>query len=436
MNQSSTWHGHSPERASGYFGWRVLVGAVVGLALSPGPVSLLLIGALAPGLVAAHGWSFGAIMFSITILNIASIAAAPVAGYLIDRFGARAVMLPSIAIMAACLLLWGYAADTLARFYMISALYGFATIGAQSLTYTKLLTSWFNDNRGLVLGIASAGLGLGYFLLPMVIAFGFAHVGSAGTTALLAALLVALPLLVNAFVAYPREALAAPARALPAARIGLPLRMATATAPFWIMAAAVFLISVIATGIVPNFVNIAHDIGYSRAEAATIASLFGLATLGGRLLVGWLFDRLFAPRVACVIFLLAAVGYAIAAGASAYALSWPVLAAAVVLMGLGFGAESDLIGYLTSRYFGYRHFGAIYGTLLAIFILGVAVGPLLYGVVRDATGSYRLILTASAAFGGAAGLLMLLLPRFPATYPETLPEPVSIDAIFPAAPPG
>ncbi len=431
MIPSSTSHGRSPERAPDYFGWRVLVGAFVGLALSPGPVSLLLIGALAPGLVAAHGWSFGAIMFSITILNIASIGAAPVAGYLIDLFGPRAVMLPSIAIMAFCLLLWGYAADTLTRFYMISGLYGFATIGAQSLTYTKLLTSWFNDNRGLVLGIASAGLGLGYFLLPLIIAFGFAHFGSSGTTALLAAVLVALPLSLNAFVAHPREAVAVPAPALPVARDGVPLLAAMAMAPFWIMAAAIFLISIIATGIVPNFFNIAHDMGFGRAEGATIASLFGLATLGGRLLVGWLFDRLFAPRVACVIFLLAAAGYGIAAGASAFALSWSVLAAAVVLMGLGFGAESDLIGYLASRYFGYRHFGAIYGTLLAIFILGVAAGPLLYGVVRDATGSYRLILATSAAFGGTAGLLLLLLPRFPAADPGTIPEPVSIDSIIP-----
>jgi len=84
-----------------------------------------------------------------------------------------------------------------------------------------------------------------------------------------------------------------------------------------------------------------------------------------------------------------------------------------MLMGLGFGAESDLIGYLASRYYGYRHFGAIYGVLLSIFILGVAAGPLAYGMARDATGSYQVILATSSVLGAAAGLLMLLLPRFP-----------------------
>jgi MFS family permease len=185
---------------------------------------------------------------------------------------------------------------------------------------------------------------------------------------------------------------------------------------------------------VPNFANIARDLGYETGQAAAIASIFGCATLVGRLLVGWLFDRYFAPRVACVVFILAAAGFALAACVTTYGLSWPVLAAAGVLMGLGFGAESDLIGYLVSRYFGYRHFGVIYGSLLGIFILGVAFGPLLYGTVRDMAGSYRPILAVCAVLGVVAGLLMLLLPHFPRTPGlRSLMEHPSADPVFPAA---
>jgi len=267
MKQSSVSHVHSSEHAIDYFGWRVLAGAVIGLALSPGPIALLLIGALAPGLAHAHGWSFGQIMFSLTLLNIGSILAAPFAGQLIDRLGPRVVLLPSIVIMAACLLAFGYEATTLTRLYAISAIYGFATIGAQSLTYTKLLTSWFNTNRGLVLGIASSGLGLGYAVLPLVIAFGFGHVGPSGTTVLIAAVLVALPLSLNFFVAYPRESTERGTRAASAELEGLALHEAIRTAPFWNMGAAIFLISIIATGIVPNFANIARDLHYEPAQA-------------------------------------------------------------------------------------------------------------------------------------------------------------------------
>ena len=332
----------TPESSPSYLGWRVLLGAVVGLALSPGPVALLLLGALAPRLAAAHGWSLGAIMASLTVLNLASIVAAPIAGKLIDRVGARAVMLPSIAAMAGCLLLFGYAADTLPRLYAISALYGFATIGAQSPTYMKLLTGWFDRNRGLVLGIGSAGIGLGYSVLPVVIAFGFARLGPAGTTALLAGLLIALPLLLNVFVAFPREAAADPARDAPGLLAGATLRAAMSAAPFWIMAAAIVLIAVIATGIVPHFASIARDMGLQPVEAAGVASLFGLATLGGRLLAGWLFDRFFAPRVACLMFLLAGMGYAVAWASIAFGLGWEALASGAALMGLGFGAPQQL----------------------------------------------------------------------------------------------
>lgn len=404
---------HSQEHALGYFGWKVLAGAVIGLALSPGPVALLLIGALSRGMAQQHGWTLGQIMVSLTFLNVGSILAAPFAGQLVDRLGPRAILLPCIAIMAACLLALGYAANTLTELYAISAIYGFATIGAQSLTYTKLLTSWFNVNRGLVLGIAAAGLGLGYTILPLIIVFGMGQFGPAGTTVLLAALLIVLPLALNIFVAYPRPNADEPAAAVTHTLQGATLREAAATPTFWIIAAAIFLISIIATGIVPHFNNIARDAGYHAAEAATIASIFGFATLAGRLIVGYLFDRFFAPRVACTMFALAGIGYGIAACVTTLGLSWPVLASGAILMGLGFGAESDLIGYLASRYFGYRHFGAIYGTLLAIFILGVAVGPLLYGIVRDTAGSYQPILAASAILGIGAGLVMLALPRFP-----------------------
>lgn len=204
----------------------------------------MLIGGFAPRLAAVHGWSLGAIMASLTFLNIASIIAAPAAGYLIDRVGARAVLLPSIAIMAACLLLLGYAATTLLRLYAIAALCGFTTIGAQSLTYTKLLTSWFDENRGVVLGIASAGLGLGYSVLPIIIAFGFAHIGQAGTTALLAGLLIILPLALNALVAFPGEGARGAARLEPVLRSGTRLGAAMATMTFWIIAGSIFLVSI------------------------------------------------------------------------------------------------------------------------------------------------------------------------------------------------
>lgn len=427
MNTGSDPHPPAETRAS-YFGWRVLAGAALGLAFSPGPVSLLLIGAYAPVYAQRYGWSFGAIMFSLTLLNIGTILSAPFAGRLIDRFGARTILFPSLLVMAACLLLLGFQVTTLPGLYTVSAIFGFATVGAQSLTYNKLLTGWFDRNRGLVLGIASSGLGLGYFILPIIIGFGMAAYGPGGTALLLAAILLVLVLGVNLVLARPREAMVGHAPALPADLGGRTLGEAARQRYFWILSAAIYLVSVISTGIVPQFANVARDLAYAPVEAATIASVFGLATLAGRLVVGWLFDRRFAPHVASLFFFAAALGYGLAALVVALGLPWPMLMLAAILMGLGFGAESDLIGYLASRYFGYRHFGAIYGTLLSVFILGAATGPLLYGTLRDATGSYGPMFALCVLIAAAASALMLFLPRFPhseASAPGAVPLPAN-----------
>jgi hypothetical protein len=135
------------------------------------------------------------------------------------------------------------------------------------------------------------------------------------------------------------------------------------------------------------------------------------------MLVGYLLDRIFAPRIAIVICVIAAAGILVLLfqGVS----SAPVTA---VALGLALGAELDLMGFLIARYFGLAQFGKIYGWLYFAFVSASGLGPLWVGAVRDATGSY------SAALGASAiGLLLtcggfLLMPR----YPTNIPGPVNI----------
>ncbi len=84
-----------------------------------------------------------------------------------------------------------------------------------------------------------------------------------------------------------------------------------------------------------------------------------------------------------------------------------------LMITLGAGAESDLIGYLVGRYFGLRSYGQIFGYVYGMFMVGIAVGPYLFGVAYDHWGSYRL--SFEVAFAGLSVLctLLLLLPKFP-----------------------
>jgi MFS family permease len=407
------------ERDPRYFGWRVALGAVVGLALSPGPVSLLLIGSLAPVFLHAHGWSIAHVMFGLTLINIASIVVSPFIGWLIDRLSVRIVLLMSIAAMAGCLLAWGYWVSTLTQFYAVCVVFGLTTLGAQSVSYNKLLVEWFDQSRGLALGIAAAGLGLGFSILPGIIAFGFAKYGPSGTTLLVVAILLVCSFGLNSFVAIPPKPEMANRTKIQLIETGLSIQEAIKTSAFWLLAAVIFLMSVVVTGMVPQIVSLGRDLHYSMRTVAIISTIFGLVTLLGRLAIGWLFDRVSAIKVAALTFVLTALGcVVVAVGAYRGSLPWPIMAAGIASIGLGYGAESDLNSYLTGKYFGRLHFGMIYGVLLAVFLLGVSIGPLMYGTVRQLTGGYGSTFLVGSGLSIVSAMLMLCLPHYRSKPPQ------------------
>lgn len=407
----------SLESSSGYFGWRVLFAAVVGLALSPGPLMPVLLGAIAGILQAEFGISLGEVMFSITIFSLATIAAAPVAGRLIDSAGARSVLLASNALTAVILLLISYV-NSISEFYIAAGAFGFLSIGAQSITYNKLLAAWFSDKRrGLVLGIAAAGLGVGYAILPSIITATLAIVGWRGVATLLAILSI-LPLLLNLAFSFPPDRQSSTVEAM--SLQSPPVQEAVRRREFWILGLAIFLISTVSVGIAANVISFGKDLGVNPAQIAFSASVLGVATLLARLVVGYLFDRLFAPHVVAVCFALSAGGFGILALSAANLTGNQGNIIALVFIGLAFGAESDLIGYLTSRYFGLRAFGQIYGYLYTIFVLAAATGPLAFGLGRDVFGSYTWPFLAAAAIAACAGILMLVMPPFPKVGPRNV----------------
>jgi len=203
---------------------------------------------------------------------------------------------------------------------------------------------------------------------------------------------------------------------------GLTLREALHASSFWLLAISVFLVVTTINGIVAHLVPLLTDRGIDVRQATATLSLVGLSTIAGRLVAGYLLDRFFAPSVAAALFALPLVAVGLlSAGAGASA---PTLAA--VSLGFGLGAEVDVIGFMTSRYFGLRAFGQIYGCLFAIFTLGTGLGPVLMAVSFDATESYNVTLMAfGVALVGASVLVSRLGPyRFPARRTRANPQPV------------
>ncbi len=181
---------------------------------------------------------------------------------------------------------------------------------------------------------------------------------------------------------------------------------------FWLLIGAFFLAGASVHACVMHMAALLTDRGVSAEYAAVASSIVGTALLAGRIGTGYLLDRFFAPRLAIALFGCSAAGIALLWAGSGGRIG--VLAA--FLIGMGMGAEADLIAYTMSRYFGLKSFGTAYGFGFAAFVFAGALGTLLMGAGFDLTHSYRVPLgLIFFAMTAALGLLGRLGPyRFAA----------------------
>lgn len=180
---------------------------------------------------------------------------------------------------------------------------------------------------------------------------------------------------------------------------------AVRTSRFWILGASTACIYLAVGGAIPNLVPALTDKGISAMDAATIMSIFGGAIVAGRIMIGALIDRFWAPAVASTVLAAATIGSIILAGNA----SFMTCATAAALIGMVTGTELDIIGFLTARYFGLGDFARIYARVYVFVAAAAGVAPLIFGYLSDMTGSYRLpfLLAAGLLVLGAVGLLSL-----------------------------
>ena len=385
--------------------WWVVLASVFGLLVGNGPVMQFTFGTMLPEVSRAFGWSRGAVSSSIVIGVWMTGLATPVFGRLVDRFGIRAVALPAIVVFSVSTASVALVPPSRFAFTCLYALMGLAAASQTPLIYAKVISARFDAQRGLALGVSMAGVGLGAALVPQFAQALITLVGWRGAYAGLGALTFALAFPAVALVIgrQPRET--GGERATASTLPGLTGSEALRTARFWLLAAGFFLVAGTTSGVISHLVPLLTDRGLSAGRATGLLSMAGLALIGGRVLAGFLLDRIHAPYVAAGFFAAPLVGIA------ALLLTSRQEAAAIgtVLVGLGLGAEVDLIAFLLSRYLGMRCFGEIYGYFFAIFILGAGAGPLVMGLSFDRTGSYAFTLGCSIfALAVASGLMLQL----------------------------
>jgi MFS family permease len=401
-----------------FYGWWVVLASGVGLAMHFGPIIVATFGVFLKPLSQEFGWNRTQISLAFSLATLGITVAVPLVGRLVDRFGARRVILPAVLLFGLSVLSLSFLSGQLWHFYALYLLIGVVGSGTTPVPYAKVLSRWFDRRRGLALGLAVAGNAVGAMFMPSVAQALIAAVGWRYTYVFLGlmAMGVAIPVVGLLLKETPQLiGLKPDGETGGQAEVSKPLSQEEGlsfyetwhTGTFWLMVSAFFLISVSFHGYIIHLVPLLTDRGLSAQSAALTVSLAGGAALIGRVGIGYLLDRFFAPYVAGGFFCGFALGiFLLWSGAVG-----GVVLVAVVLVGLGIGAELDVMPYMVSRYFGLRAFGEIYSYAFAIFGLGAVVGPLLMGAGFDATGSYSLVLATFVIVAlTAAGLMTRLGP--------------------------
>ena len=381
-----------PDRGE-FHGHKLLVlSAVIGLTTSMNAVMIYSLGSFIGPLNAEFGWDRGSISLAVSVLTFALFLFGSLAGKLCDRFGAATVGALSLLAYGAAVIAMTVLVSNLTGFLIAFFLIAMFGVGSTPIVLVRPITAGFDKQRGLALGIALTGAGLAGFWVPNVVTEVSASFGwRAGYWVLGASAMLAAPVVWFGF--RPSERRAVAAASADHAETGMTLAEARQTRAFWLATILAVTMALGIGGMIVHLIPLFNDLGADARTAARMASIIGIASSVGRLLIGASLDRFPAPLVSTVVLLMGATGIALLGLGG---LNYGILS--VVLIGLLLGAELDLLAYMASRLFGQKAFGAIYGWMYSMYALGFGLSPFLIGRSRDSFGSYDFALFGSVAF--------------------------------------
>jgi len=363
------------------------------------------------------GWSRAEIGFAVSINLFLYGLAAPLSGWLIDRVGARRVMVGSLAFLAL-----GVGLTTLIRDYwhlllLWGAVVGLSAGGTASVLSAAVASRWFVARRGLVLGILNSANSTGQLIFLPVMMTVIVTVGWRGGSLLL--LFVALGLI--PFVALwmrddPSDIGLTPYGSAPAAASGrtagssseeserVPLLHAMRSSTFWLLAASYFVCGGTANGLVgTHLIPHAIDRGIPAVAAAATVGVMGGLNFVGTTFSGWIIDRVAPKKWLALIFVLRALSLFILP----FVTNFSGLFIFAVIYGLDWFATVAPTIAITSDTFGKRSVGIIYGWIFVFHQMGGAVAATAAGAVRVYMGDYQYAFLAGGIMAMiAAGLAL------------------------------
>jgi predicted MFS family arabinose efflux permease len=394
----------APAKSEWASGWPLVLTCAVGLS---GPaIALYALGQFMAPLEQEFGWSRTEVSIGLSTSLIVGIVMSPIIGRIVDLTNARI-----LALIGCVLAAIGMASLSLANgdirlwigLWLLRAVFG-VLIGP--VIWLSVLPGVFKRHRGMAIAVALAGQSLAPMLAPTFANYLISAYGWRLAFELLALIWYgAMFVLTLLFFFDRRERQPRPARAAaaPAEEDKASVWAVFRSPNFLKIAFVAFALKAISVGALVHLAPALVDKGFGAMQAAQIAGAAGLATVLGKLGVGWMFDRMSIFKVSavvCAVFALAALWLVFLSVQVGWALG------ACVALGASDGAVLTATACLCGRLFAQREFGMVYGAMMSAMAISTAAGPTLASLAHDRYDSYAPFYLAGL---GAAAICLLLL---------------------------
>ena len=326
------------------------------------------------------------------------------AGWIIDRFGPKKLMLFGIIICGLAVI--GLSRMTsLVEFYSLYLLMALGYMCGGPLPNQVLTSRWFSKSRGKAMGIAYLGIGFGGMLVPQIAKWINIQMGWRSSLVVLGVLMIAVALPMALFVREnPKEKL----KEIKVAEPVISFKNILKDRSFYFLAIGSMCSIGAVAGVSQNLkLFFSIDLKYTQGEAANIISLVLGASIAGRLLMGWLADRYSKKKVMMLIYILISASILLLYFAS----SPGVIYLFAIIFGIGLGGDYMIIPLMAAELFGVKVMGRVMGLIITVDGLAEAFGPILAGLLRDKSGSYSTGFTALIVLSAIGTGAVWMLPK-------------------------
>lgn len=326
------------------------------------------------------------------------------AGWVIDRFGPRRVMLSGI-MMGGIALIGLSRVTALWQYYFFYLFYALGYMCGGPLPNQVLISRWFTGSRGKAMGIAYLGIGIGGMLVPQIAKKLNMEFGWHQALMMLGILMIIIALPMVWFVKdNPEGKTAAVKQDEPKISLSSILK----GWPFYLLLIGSMCSIGAVSGTIQNLkLFFSFDLKYLQEHSANILSLILAASIAGRLLMGWLADRIPKKYVMILIYTLVAVSIPLL-----YLVNTPgVIYVFAFIFGIGLGGDYMIIPLMAAELFGVKVMGRVMGIILTFDGLAEAFSPMLVGWLRDRGGSYANGFAALIMLAVIGTIVVSMLPR-------------------------